>query len=71
MCALVGQSRESQPLDLNFDPDTEVYFSIEGSRTAVHITGYYNMIDDEIPSDFEDGEVGDQAQFLFNQDSDD
>lgn len=71
LCALVGQSRESQPLDLNFDPDTEVAFSVEGSRTAVHITGYYNMVDDEIPSDLEDGEVGDeQAQFVF-QDSDD
>jgi hypothetical protein len=71
LCALVGHTKESQSLDLNFDPDTRVVFSVEGSRTPIHLTGYYNLIDDEIPEGLEGDFEGEEPQFQsFASDSD-
>ncbi|KAL0478174.1 histone deacetylase HDT [Acrasis kona] len=64
VCTLVGQTKEFANLDLNLDPETEFQFSVEGTKTAVHLTGYYNIMDEEIDS--EDIEVGEEVEPEFN-----
>ena len=46
------------PLDMNFMPDSEVEFSIEGDDNAkVHLTGYYELDDEDDELD-DDAELG-------------
>ncbi|KAI3949561.1 hypothetical protein MKW92_000926 [Papaver armeniacum] len=40
LCSLRAEKNESCELDLDFDEDTEVYFSVDGPL-SVHLTGYY------------------------------
>ncbi|RZC57787.1 hypothetical protein C5167_005087 [Papaver somniferum] len=40
LCSLRAENNESCVLDLDFDEDTEVYFSVDGPL-SVHLTGYY------------------------------
>jgi len=56
------------PLDMNFMPDSEVRFSVEGDGDAkVHLTGYYELDDDEDAEDC----LGDDAQLGSEDVSDD
>ncbi|KAI3982620.1 hypothetical protein MKX01_031359 [Papaver californicum] len=40
LCSLRAEKNESYELDLDFDEDTDVYFSVDGPL-SVHLTGYY------------------------------
>jgi len=48
IATLVGKSKESQNLELNFSEiDGDVYFKAVGGQTTVHLTGYYNQVASE------------------------
>lgn len=59
IATLVGKSKESQNLELNFSEiDGDVCFKAVGGRTHVHLTGYFNQVstEDEMFGEFDSEE---------------